>query len=457
MARPAAIAALHFLVCAAEAIASDVTVFRDVTILPMTGDGPLAASQVVVQDDKIVRVSTSDAELPPDARVIEGSGKFLMPGLADMHVHYWSNNEGPLYLANSVTTVRNMWGSSTSFVLDARAKSGSDAAPHIYTPGPLMDGPEPIWGEGSIMLTAPAQAVGAVESQRTTGYRAVKLYEGLTPEIFKAAVQAAQQRDMQVFTHTPTGMTVDEVIALGVDSIEHFNNVEDAVFASENDADGASWFAKWAGADDEKMRALAKQSAEMGVAHVPTFAVIAKRYEYGADADAFFARPEAGYVGPGVSGWWMGSASRMGAYDDEKQRAAESQRTFARHLFEADAPLLIGTDTPNPFVLPGFAIHDELAAFVEAGIPVEDVLRIATVEAAKFLREGDEWGVIREGARADLVLLDADPHDDLSVLKSPIGVMVNGNWYAAADLAERLAALHAEIAAESASQSPATQ
>ena len=301
-----------------------------------------------------------------------------------------------------------------------------------------MDGPEPIWGEGSIKLTSPEQAVGAVESQRTTGYRAVKLYEGLTPEIYRAAVKAAKNRGMQVWTHVPIGMRVEEVIALGVDSIEHLDNVGDSVYAGEGDAD---YFPAWANADPDRMRELAALSAEAGVWHSPTLSVIAKRYEYGADAEAFFRRDEAAYVGPGLTEWWRGSAARMGDYDDERRAAAANQKAFVKLLYDAGAPLLIGTDTPNPFVLPGFAIHDELAMFVEAGIPVADVLRIATAEAARFLREEGEWGVVAAGARADLVLLDADPREDLSTLARPQGVMVNGNWYGAESLSRELAAL----------------
>ncbi|TDI40436.1 MAG: hypothetical protein E2P02_16950 [Acidobacteria bacterium] len=115
-------------------------------------------------------------------------------------------------------------------------------------------------------------------------------------------------------------------------------------------------------------------------------------------------------------------------------------------LYDAGVPLLIGTDTPNPFVIPGFAIHDELAAFVDAGIPVDEVLRIATADAAKFLREEGQWGVVAADARADLVLLDGDPRDDLSVLRRPAGVMVNGHWYDSAILSDALDKLRERIA-----------
>ncbi len=446
-ARPALV--LACLCAAAPATAADADVlFAGARVLTMGPAGTLERAFVTVSDGRIVRVAATPPPAADELRRIEADGLVLMPGLADMHVHYFSENEGPMFLANSVTSVRNLWGSAQTLILDAKAASGTTPGPHVYTSGPLMDGPEPIWGDGSLKLTSPEQAVGAVESQRTTGYRAVKLYEGLTPEIYRAAVAAAQERDMQVWTHVPGGLDVEAVIELGVDSIEHFDDVQDSVLGDGHDPADGSYFGRWASADEARLAALARKSAEAGVWHSPTLTVIATRYAYGADAEGYFARPEAAYLGPGIEGWWRNSASRMSPWDERKRKAAAMQRRFLALLHEAGAPLLLGTDTPNPFVLPGFAIHDELANFVEAGIPVAEVLRIATADAARFLREEGEWGVVREGARADLVLLDADPREDLATLRRPRGVMVNGHWYDAARLESELAALRARRAAE---------
>ncbi len=441
----AIVAGLALSLCASLALAdgNGMTAFRNVNVLTMTDAGTIANATVTVDGDRIVSVADGLGNVPNGARLIDGSGKTLMPGLADMHVHYWSENQGVLYLANSVTTVRNLWGSARTLILDAAAKRGDVRGPHIYNSGPLMDGPEPIWGEGSVKLTTPQQAIGAVESQRSTGYRAVKLYEGLAPEIYAAAVKAAKDRDMQVCTHVPEGMSIEDVIALGVDSIEHFDGVAAAASAASDDA---GYMTRWATADHERLREIANASAEAGVWHSPTFSVIALRYRYAADPEAFFARPEAGYVGSGLTDWWRGAAARMGEFDDEKRAATTNQRVFLRMLYEAGVPLLIGTDTPNPFVLPGFAIHDELATFVESGIPVAEVLRMATAGAASFAGEEGEWGVVAEDARADLLLLDGDPREDLSILRRPAGVMMNGHWHDAAALSGALDELRDRIA-----------
>ncbi len=426
------------------AAAAQTTVFDNVRVLTMTGSGVVSGARVVVDGEKIISVGAAKGAIDADATVIDGAGKTLMPGLADMHVHYFNEDDGAVFLANSVTTVRNPWGTSQTLNMDAGAKNGSLMGPHIATSGPLMDGPKPIWGEGSMKITSPDQAVGAVESQRTTGYTAVKLYEGLTPEIYRAAVAAAKERNMQVWTHTPDGMSVNELLDLKVDSLEHFDNVDDVLLPEGATADG--YFARWAAADSAKMAALASRSAESGMWHSPTMSVIQQRYVYGADPEGFFQRPESDYIGPGLMQWWQGSAQRIGPYTDERKAAAVKQKQFLKSLYDAGAPVLLGTDTPNPFVLPGFAIHDELALFVDSGIPVEDVLRIATADAAKFLRQEGEWGVVAADARADLVLLDADPREQLDTLRRPAGVMINGRWHNRSDLDGVMAELKARVA-----------
>lgn len=427
--------------------ASTLIVFENVSVRTMSDDEILPDRRVVVDGERIVSIDPmTSAAAHPGATRVDGTGKVLMPGLADMHVHYFSTDAGPLFLSNGVTTVRNPWGSTQSITLDARNKSGADIGPHIYSSGPLMDGPEPIWGEGSVKITSAEEIVGAIEAQRSAGFKAIKLYEGITPEIFKVGVETAKEKGLQVWTHTPMGMTYRDVVALKVDSIEHFNDAEDHLIAPGDDlpTGPGSYFRTWANADKSQIVDLAEEVAAAGVWNAPTFTVIAKRYEYGAEADSFFASAPAQFVGPGLSGWWRGSASRMGEYTEVKQAAAYNQLAFAKALYDAGAPLLIGSDTPNPFVVAGFSIHDEIAAFAEAGIPAIDILRIATADAARFLGEEDTFGVIKPGARADLILLEGDPGLELSVLKNPAGVMMNGRWYDRA----ALTAMRAEISAK---------
>jgi imidazolonepropionase-like amidohydrolase len=439
------LACLPMLLFLASAFASEPasTLFRNARVLTMGETGVLERAQVLVEGGRITRVSTAPVKAQAGARVIDAKGRTLMPGLADMHVHYYTADHGPLFLANGVTTVRNPWGTTEAIRFDADAKSGALAGPHVYSSGPLMDGPEPIWGEDSMQITSPELAVGAVESQRASGWSAVKLYEGLSPETYRAAVAAAQERGLQVWTHVPMAMTVEQVLELRVDSVEHFDGVAASVHATPAEADDGRWITHWAHADPERMRSLAQTTAAAGTWFTPTFAVIARRYRYGAEAEAFFRRPEMAFLDAETRDWWRGSAERLDGYDDVYRKAAARQREFLATLREAGAPVLLGTDAPNPFVLPGYAIHDEIAEFRAAGIPAEEILRIATTEAARFLGKEGRWGVVAEGARADLLLLDADPRKDLEALRRPAGVMVNGHWRDREALSGLLAALAA--------------
>ncbi|MBX2798354.1 MAG: amidohydrolase family protein [Myxococcales bacterium] len=405
-------------------------VFDNVRILTMDEGRVIESGRVVVDGTTISAVvDAADTDSPPGAVVIDGTGMTLLPGLADMHVHYGDVGESCLYVANSITTVRNLWGTERHFRYDALAKSGEIIGPHVVTAAPLMDGPKPVWGEASIRITSPQMAVGAVESQRASGYPAVKLYEGLSEEAYRAAVSAAQERQLQVWTHVPRAMTVQQVLELGVDSIEHFDDYAAAVASDGLSPTNQRFPAneQWASASDDKIAAIARLTKDNGVWNAPTLALLHKRFEAMGDVDALLARPEMAYVSTPLKQWWSRSLQWMPRTAPFAAKAAPRQLALVAALHERGAGLLIGTDSPNPYLVPGFAIHDELEAFRQAGLDRAEVLRIATVQAARFL-DDPTFGRVRPDLRADLVLVEGDPRQDLGVLRDPVGVMVNGHY-----------------------------
>lgn len=439
---------------------SQITVFENIRILTMNDREVLENANIVVDGGKISAIkSTADYERPDGAVIIDGTDKTIMPGLADMHVHYFSANEGPLFLANSVTTVRNLWGSAETFRLDAKAKAGKDAGPHIYTSGPLMDGPEPIWGAGAIEILSPDMAIGAVESQRANGYAAVKLYAKLSAESYKAAASAAKERDMQIWTHVPYSLSIDEVLEIGVDSIEHLDGYADGIVPDgyKPPAGRGQSLAKWASADLSKLQVLVNKTADAGVWNSPTFSVVYNRYDYARDAEKYFNSDVGKYIGPGLKSWWSSSAEGLASLSARADEAVITQRAFVKSLGDAGAGLLIGTDTPNPFVAPGFSIHDELANFSAAGFTNEEILELATINAARFLGEEEVFGNIIEGSRADLVLINTDPRDDLNALRNPDGVMMNGHWYDREELALMLGEVETRVIEETEKAAQAEQ
>ena len=270
------------------------------------------------------------------------------------------------------------------------------------------------------------------------------MLDAATPNRPNLPAEIARRRTFAIISHPDAGKTtLTEKFLLYGGAIQMAGQVR---AKGEAPPSGPTKYQdSWALADPAKMKALAKKAAAAGVWNAPTYMVIAKSYEYAMDQEAFEARPEYAYVDPNTAQWWSESISDTRPFDDTAKKAAANQRFMIKALYDAGAPLLIGSDTPNPFIIQGFSIHEELAAFVEAGIPAADVLRIATAEAARFLDEEGEWGVVAPGARADLALLDGDPLTDLSVMRDPVGVMMNGRWSSRAAIAEALEAFKEEI------------
>ncbi|MEM9839903.1 MAG: amidohydrolase family protein [Pseudomonadota bacterium] len=403
---------------------------KGATIIAMNGTAPDVGS-VLIKNDMIEAIGP-DLVAPEDAEVVEAEGLTLLPGLADMHVHHFSKAEGPLYIANGITTVRSFRSTTPTAGFDEPAKNQVPASPRVYTPGPIMDGPEPIWGAGSVVIENAEEAIGAVRAQKAAGFTAIKIYEKLSEEAFTAAVQEAKAQDMQVYAHTPLSMTVDQVISLEIDSLEHLNNAQDYLVPDDYPwPEDYNSLRTWAAADDDKMDALAQMIAEADVWNAATLEVTIGRYASALEADDFFASEIGSYVGPGLKGWWSESARRIQTWATPEliDDARAKQLAFLKALYDANAPLLIGTDTPNPFVVPGFSLHGEIASFSEAGIPNQAILRIATADAAAFLGEGNNFGKVEEAMRADLILVDGDPLTDLSVLRNPTAVIAGGEHY----------------------------
>lgn len=432
-ARTIAIAiALALAACASPRVieaGEPVTAFTGVTVITRYGDARLANHTVVVRGDRIIAVEPDGrVRLPGGATLIAGEGRMLAPGLADMHVHFFSEDDGALYLANGVTAVRNMSGLSDAS-LPERIAAGTVPGPALYSAGALIDGPGSFWGAAG-ETTTPDEVRARVRQNAADGYLAAKLYAELSPEQFAAGVEEARALGLQVYAHVPRRMSLEQVLAHRVDSIEHLDGFDRSL-----GVEGASVAARWAAPAADRYGALARNvAAAESVWNTPTLIVLLAPSRAFADMNAAAAAPEMRYINTGVQGFWRSYYDRLpaGADTAARYRTVEgghaNRLRMVRALYEAGAPLLIGTDAPNPYVYPGFAIHEELRFFRDAGLTPAQVLRIATADAARFLRQEGEFGFIAEGARADLVLLRGDPEADLEVLRAPEGVMAAGRW-----------------------------
>jgi hypothetical protein len=225
-------------------------------------------------------------------------------------------------------------------------------------------------------------------------------------------------------------MTLEQVLDLRVDSIEHLDAFERSL-----GGEGQGMQSRWVAAPAERFAPLAARVRESGVWQVPTLIVNLAPSRAFVDIAAADRAPDLRFAHQGLLDFWHSYTARIPAGTDLAARYRVTQQAHVRRiemlraLRDAGAPVLIGTDAPNPYVMYGFAIHEEIGFFGEAGYTNTEILRIATLEAARFMNAAGEFGVVREGARADLVLLAGDPEIELAVLRTPMGVMTAGRWY----------------------------
>jgi amidohydrolase family protein len=428
----------------------------NVTVVPMSSPGELPHQTVVVRGDRIVGVGPSASlAVPPGVKTIDGKDRWLMPGLADMHVHTFSEADHTLFLAAGVTLVRNMFGSDQALAWRSEIASGKRLGPTIVTAGPIIDGDPPVW-PGSAVLADPADADKLVAEQKAKGYDFLKPYSRLSRPAYEALAAAGKKYGMALEGHVPNAVGLAGVLAARQKTVEHldgwlFAMVADGVTIPDDPSSARKLRAVLPRLDDKKLPGLIAQTIAAGTWNCPTL-VVYDRLGGLDEPDAVKQRVTwLDMVAPlTISMWDPKQDFRLKALTAEDYatlRAANVRRArIAAALVAANAPILVGTDTGNPFVIPGAALHDEIELLVGAGIPRARVLRAATADAAVFLGTPHEFGVIEPGARADLVLLATDP------LAAPLplvpdGVMARGHWLARADLEAKLAEIATHNAA----------
>lgn len=445
--------------------------FKNVTVIPMDSEKTLANQTVVVEGGKIKLIAqTESISLDGDVKIIDGSGKYLIPGLSDMHVHIWSEQEPPLYVANGVTLVRNMWGETFTLKIRDDINSGNILGPTIITGGRIVDGAPRMW-DGSEEIKTEEEARAIVRAHKSAGYDFIKVYSSLTPELFDIIADEAKAQNIPFSGHVPMSVTLEHAMRSGMTTIEHLTGFKEATYKEGVDF-GKGFFSKErmdigsklnSGElsfddifDPSKTKTMAAIATETGVWNVPTLIVIDKIFLTRKEADVQFSRPEIKYIVPAIQSMWNPDNDfRRKNTTDEQLKAM--QGFFQREvdtvttLHEAGANIMSGTDAPNPYVFHGFSLHEELALFVKAGMTPYEALRTSTINPAKFLNAVGEFGTITVGARADMVLLDANPLEDISNAQMRSGVMLRGRWLPEAELQKAL-----EVVAKEAPKGPST-
>ena len=414
--------------------------FTSVTVLPMTpGEPVLRDHTVLVRNGGIVAVGPSaSVRVPRNFIRIRGRGKYLMPGLADMHVHL-EHFDNPaylkLFLVNGVTFVRSMDGRPNILEWKRQIAARRLDGPAIVSAGQVLDGNPPV-RDDNVALATPDEARRTVQEQAASGYDFIKVYTNLAPDVFRAIIETAAARARPVVGHMPRAVGLDTFLASGVRSVEHLGDFADAIAATPELAPAAPSALKRRlgfAADEARIQALAAKVAASGVWVVPTMITDERTLAHPDKVREWEKAPEMAAVDRGIQQYWRGSLKRAaerlgeGKWQMVEQGIA-NQRAVVRAFHRAKVPMLLGTDTPQPFVFPGSSVHDELANYVAAGLTPAQALALATREPARFLGQEREWGTIEPGKRANLLLLDANPLEKISATRRIAGVVAGGTW-----------------------------
>jgi amidohydrolase family protein len=428
--------------------ASNAIAFVDVTVVPMDKDGALEHQTVVVRHGEVTEVgAVTNVLVPPGAQVIQGAGKWLIPGLADMHVHTYDPLQLALFATRGVTTVRIMWGDPAAIGIRDAIRAGEQRfAPSIWTAGSIVDGVPPIW-PGSTGVATIKAAAAEVDAQRRAGYDFIKVYSKLSPEAYTAIVANAK---VPVIGHVPVAVGLVGVLEAKQASIEHLDGYASYAERDDSPLKGATDFkarsALYKYADAAKLADAVARTKAAGTWNCPTLVVsdsIAHLDKPQTD------RPELAYVPKSMIVQWdpkqdFRFASWTAQNFEDARGAMAWKLALVKQLSDAGAGLLAGTDVGNPWLVPGYSLHDELALFVAAKLTPQQALRAATAAAAEFLHDA-KGGAIAAGKRADLVLLDGDPLADIKNTQKIAGVMLRGRWLPASELAaerDRIAGLY---------------
>jgi len=419
--------------------------FVDVTVLTMESPQPIGHATVLVDGSSIAKIG-NNLEVPANADKIDCRGKFLIPGLHDMHVHL-DNTKGmlQLFVSAGVTTVRNMAGSPRTVAFRDKIARGELLGPTIYTTGPFVDGERPRW-EASESVTTPADAEKVIEDHVAAGYDFVKIYNGLTIPAYDAVATAAKAHHLRIVGHVPFKVPLVHALETEQASIEHLSGFAEAVERANSPVrhqrGSTSIIKRWMYADPDKIALVVADTVKHHVYNTPTLVTAAAYGELYRGKLPEGANGDLDEVSPDWRARWDPKHSPK-HYDSAIVRAMTiahdkglaTESLIVKELAAAGGPLMTGTDTPNPYVIPGPSLHQELALMVAAGLSPYDALRAATIVPAQFLGD-DRDGRIVAGAHADLVLLDADPLADIHAVDKISGVMVHGRWLSTKDLKE---------------------
>ena len=439
----------------AASISAQTIAFTNVSVIPMDRERVLANQTVVIKNGLIAEIGNANkVKLPKGAVRIDGTGKYLIPGLVDMHTHLLSDsNEYPdsigphelrVMVANGVTTVRFMIGTPELLALRSRSANGEIEAPMIFVASPHLTGREQ--GNNFVVNTA-EEGREAVRKSKAAGYDFIKVTTFIKPDIYEAAVDEAAKQNIRVVGHADSRFVGVERAWKAKQQIEHLDGYMEQLLRDDAPVKGSvsdvyiynpeNW-KSFDYIDESKIAAVARRTVASNPYVNPTQHFMKNTFGRLRTEDEIRKQPDFRFYPAKVQQQWLDFYRKNRFINtvplEQRARWIKLREKLIKAIYDAGGRIMTGSDTPEFLWLYGFGMHHELKALKDAGLSNYAVLEAATKNPSMFLGTIDKVGTIEKGKRADLILLNANPLDYIFATENRAGVMLKGRWHSQKEL-----------------------